>query len=214
MALGHARCFSCSHSRLLIYSTSCRYWVSYIECPHHINGIKTMAKRKSVQPTPTPPATARYPSAGLLRRLGALLYDYLVVISLLIIAGFIGMGVAHLLLATGMATVPEGKDAAWLLTSPIYSAWLAFIICGFYTWFWTRAGQTIGMRAWRLRIQNADGSNIRITQALIRLATAAFGLGNLLCLFNHKSPRAFQDIWSECEVVVLGKQENLEQLNR
>ena len=28
-----------------------------------------MAKRKSVQPTPTPPATARDPSAGLLRRL-------------------------------------------------------------------------------------------------------------------------------------------------
>ncbi|KFN18467.1 RDD family protein [Aeromonas bestiarum] len=172
-----------------------------------------MAKRKPVQPTSTSPTAPHYPSAGLLRRLGALLYDYLVVISLLIIAGFIGMGVAHLLLATGAATIPEGKDASWLLTSPIYSAWLAFIICGFYTWFWTRAGQTIGMRAWRLRIQNADGSNIRITQALIRLATAAFGLGNLMCLFNRKAPRAFQDIWSECEVVVLGKQENLEMLN-
>ena len=85
---------------------------------------------------------------------------------------------------------------------------------GNHTWFWTRAGQTIGMRAWRLRIQNADGSNIRITQALIRLATAAFGLGNLMCLFNRKAPRAFQDIWSECEVVVLGKQENLEMLNK
>lgn len=89
-----------------------------------------MAKRKT--PTPLQPAP-RHPSAGLLRRLGALLYDYLVVIALLIIAGFIGMGVAHLLLATGMASVPEGKDAAWLLTSPLYSAWLAFVICGFYT---------------------------------------------------------------------------------
>ncbi|MEN9585911.1 MAG: hypothetical protein RLZZ616_2917 [Pseudomonadota bacterium] len=173
-----------------------------------------MAKRKPVQPASTSHTVPHYPSAGLLRRLGALLYDYLVVISLLIIAGFIGMGVAHLLLATGAATLPEGKDASWLLTSPIYSAWLAFIICGFYTWFWTRAGQTVGMRAWRLRIQNADGSNIRITQALIRLATAAFGLGNLMCLFNRKAPRAFQDIWSECEVVVLGKQENLEMLNK
>lgn len=173
-----------------------------------------MAKRKPVQPTTPPPPTQRHPSAGLLRRLGALIYDYLVVISLLIIAGFIGMGVAHLLLATGMASVPEGKDASWLLTSPFYSAWLALVICGFYTWFWTRAGQTIGMRAWRLRIQNTDGSNIRITQALIRLATAAFGLGNLLCLFNRKSPRAFQDIWSECEVIVLSKEENLELLNK
>ncbi|PJC94397.1 hypothetical protein CUC44_03570 [Aeromonas lusitana] len=214
MALGHARCFSRARSRLLIYSTPCRCQASYIECPHHINGISTMAKRKTVSSPQTPPPQHKYPSAGLLRRLGALLYDYLVVIALLIIAGFIGMGVAHLLLATGMATVPEGKDASWLLTSPLYSAWLAFIICGFYTWFWTRAGQTIGMRAWRLRIQNVDGSNIRITQALIRLGTAAFGLGNLLCVFNRERPRAFQDIWAECEVVVLGKQENLEQLSK
>ncbi|MGY3942136.1 RDD family protein [Aeromonas tecta] len=173
-----------------------------------------MAKRKTVPSPQTPPPQHKYPSAGLLRRLGALLYDYLVVIALLIIAGFIGMGVAQLLLATGLATIPEGRDASWLLTSPLYSAWLALVICGFYTWFWTRAGQTIGMRAWRLRIQNEDGSNIRITQALIRLATAAFGLGNLLCVFNRERPRAFQDIWSECEVVVLNKQENLEQLNK
>ena len=65
-----------------------------------------------------------------------------------------------------------------------------------------------------VRIQNLDGSNIRITQALIRLATSAFGLGNLMCVFNRERPRAFQDIWAECEVVVLSKQENLEQLNK
>ena len=77
-----------------------------------------MAKRKTPSSLQPPPQHL-HPSAGLLRRLGALLYDYLVVIALLIIAGFIGMGVAYLLLATGMATVPEGKDAAWLLTSPL-----------------------------------------------------------------------------------------------
>lgn len=177
-----------------------------------------MAKRKQVQPTPPSSVTPQFPSAGLLRRIGALIYDALVVASLLIIAGFIGMGVAKLLLVTGMASVPAGEDTVWLLTrhnlSLIYTLWLAFVICGFYTWFWTRAGQTIGMRAWRLRIQNEDGSNIRVTQALIRLATAAFGLGNLMCLFNRKKPQAFQDIWAECEVIVLSKQENLELLNK
>lgn len=173
-----------------------------------------MAKRKSVTPPPATPPVHTHPSAGLLRRLGALLYDYLVVISLLVIAGFIGMGVAQLLLATGLATVPEGRDASWLLTSPLYSAWLALVIMGFYVWFWTRAGQTIGMRAWRLRIQNVDGSNIRVTQALIRLATAAFGLGNLMCLLGGERPKAFQDIWAECEVIVLSKDENLNMLSK
>lgn len=175
-----------------------------------------MAKPKQVQQkSPTLP---RYPSATLLRRIGALIYDALVVTSLLIIAGFIGMVVAKLLLVSGMASVPAGEDTVWLLTrhplSLIYTLWLAFVVCGFYTWFWTRAGQTIGMRAWRLRIQNEDGSHIRVTQALIRLATTAFGLGNLMCLFNRKQPRAFQDIWAECEVIVLSKQENLELLNK
>jgi uncharacterized RDD family membrane protein YckC len=117
------------------------------------------------------------------------------------------MGVAYLLLLSNLAQVPAGQDALWLLThhqySVIYSAWLAAVIGGFYAWFWTQAGQTVGMRAWSLRIQNQDGSNIRFTQALIRLATAAFGLGNLMCLFDRKQPRAFQDIWSECEMVVV-----------
>lgn len=173
-----------------------------------------MAKRKTVQPSQVTPSVHSHPSAGLLRRLGALLYDYLVVISLLVIAGFIGMGIAQLLLVTGLVTLPEGKDVSWLLTGPLYSAWLALVIFGFYIWFWTRAGQTIGMRAWRLRIQNVDGSNIRITQAIIRLATAAFGLGNLMCLFDRQRPKAFQDIWAECEVIVLSKQENLNMLNK
>ncbi|PJG59892.1 RDD family protein [Aeromonas cavernicola] len=177
-----------------------------------------MAKRKPISVTPSAVSTPHHPSAGLLRRLGALLYDGLVVASLLIIAGFIGMGIAELLLATELASVPEGEDALWLLTrhrfSLIYTAWLAVVGFGFYGWFWTRAGQTLGMRAWRLRIQNKDGSPIRVTQALIRLATAAFGLGNLMCLFNRAAPRAFQDIWAECEVVVLDKQENLEMLNK
>jgi uncharacterized RDD family membrane protein YckC len=95
--------------------------------------------------------------------------------------------------------------------SLLYTAWLAAIIIGFYAWFWVRAGQTIGMRAWRLRVQNKDGSNITLTQALIRMATSAFGLGTLMVLFSDKS---FQDIWAECEMVVLTKEENLEQLNK
>lgn len=182
-----------------------------------------MAKHKLVHraQAPTPASHAAHPphlSAGLLRRLGAWLYDSLVVCSLLIIAGFIGYGVANLLLTMGIAQVPADQDALWLLTehhwSLIYTLWLAWVIIGFYCWFWTRAGQTVGMRAWRLRVENYDGSNIKLTQALIRLATSAFGLGNLMCLFNRKKPRAFQDIWAECQVVVLTKEENLAQLSQ
>ena len=68
--------------------------------------------------------------------------------------------------------------------------------------FWIRAGQTLGIRAWRLMIINEDGSPISLTQALIRLATSLFGLGNLTVPIDPNK-RAFQDMWAKTQVVVL-----------
>ncbi|MGL5949780.1 MAG: RDD family protein [Aeromonas sp.] len=160
------------------------------------------AAKAAPRATPEAKPLAR---AGLLRRLGAWAYDSLLVAGLLLVAGFIGYAVASALLALGLVTVPQGEAALWLLTrhplSLLYSLWLAAVVCGFYGWFWTQAGQTLGMRAWRVRLQRVDGGRMNWTQVLIRLATSAFGLGNLLCLVNWREPRAFQDIWAECEMV-------------
>jgi uncharacterized RDD family membrane protein YckC len=60
------------------------------------------------------------------------------------------------------------------------------------------------MRAWKLRVQNSDGSAISVTQALIRLATSGFGLANLCVPFDPKK-RGFHDIWAKTQVVVLPK---------
>ena len=46
--------FFLPHRCLLIYSTPCRCQASYIECPHHINGIIIMAKRKTLPLQPAP----------------------------------------------------------------------------------------------------------------------------------------------------------------
>ena len=111
-------------------------------------------------------------------------------------------------LAVGVLTLGDYQDAsAYLMSNPtasmLYSAYLAIVIIGFYSYFWTQAGQTLGMRAWKLKLQNEDGSHIKITQAFIRIATSAFGLGNLLA-FNNKR-RSMQDIMAECEMVVTEK---------
>jgi hypothetical protein len=168
-----------------------------------------MAKRKTPPLQPAP----RHPSAGLLRRLGALLYDYLVVIALLIIAGFIGMGVAHLLLATGMATVPEGKDAAWLLTSPSTAP----------GWPSSSAVSTPGSgsaparpSACGLAPAHPEPGRQQHSRHPGPDPARHLGLwpGQPAVCVQSRRPRAFQDIWAECEVVVLGKTENLEQLNR
>jgi len=62
------------------------------------------------------------------------------------------------------------------------------------------------MKVVQLRVQNSDGSNISFTQAAIRLATSAFGLGSFMALLKDRN--AFQDLWAECEVVVLPKSLN------
>ena len=97
------------------------------------------------------------------------------------------------------------KDTAdYLGQSLVFLIYLSVVIIVFFAYFWSQAGQTIGMKAWRLRVQNSDGSNISFTQALIRLSTSAFWLGNVMALLKDRN--AFQDLWGECEVIVMTKE--------
>lgn len=149
------------------------------------------------------------PIAGFGPRIGALIYDALIVIGIAAIAGAVGLGIAEGLIASNLVNI-EGRyiDSAAYAGEQIWFAVLVWgSICSFYLWFWTHGGQTVGMRAWRLRVQNSDGSAISFTQALLRLATAAFGLGNLQVPFDTKS-RAFQDHWARCDVLRLSKEQN------
>ncbi|OBU17651.1 hypothetical protein AYY19_12190 [Photobacterium aquimaris] len=157
---------------------------------------------KKIKPKHIAPSH-QYPS--LLRRLGAWFYDMLIIVAILMVAGALAMAVVAALLHLDVLTLGNYQDASdYLMSDPtasmLYSAYLAMIIIGFYSYFWTQAGQTLGMRAWKLKLQNQDGSHIKITQALIRIATSAFGLGNLLA-FNSQR-RSMQDIMAECEMVV------------
>ena len=145
----------------------------------------------------------QYPT--LFRRLAAWFYDTLIVAAILMIAGGVAMAGIALLLHFNILDLAHYEDVSAYLThhpqaNLLYSGYLGAVIIGFYTYFWTHGGQTLGMRAWKLKVQNTDGSPLSITQALIRAATAALGLGNLLA-YNTKR-RALQDVMAECEVVV------------
>ncbi|MGF1835756.1 RDD family protein [Photobacterium sanguinicancri] len=147
--------------------------------------------------------------ATLLRRLGAWFYDVLIVAAVLMLAGGIAMALIAGLLQLGILDISGYEDAsAYLGKHPVagmlYSGYLAAVVIAFYAFFWCKAGQTLGMRAWKLRLQNSDGSNIRLTQAFIRMATSAFGLGNFIALFSKKK-QSFQDIMAECEMIITPK---------
>ncbi|HHX8263198.1 RDD family protein [Vibrio diabolicus] len=150
------------------------------------------------------------PPAGLFRRLAALIYDTLIIIAIEMMAAGIVMAVVFALNAAGLLSYGEYADAADMLgkhpiLSPLFTLYLAVVWIYFFVFFWTRAGQTLGMRAWKLRVCNAkDGAPITVTQALIRIATSGFGLANLTVPIDPKK-RGFHDIWAKTEVVVLPK---------
>jgi len=145
------------------------------------------------------------PRATFFRRLGAYIYDLFAIAAVLMVAGIVAILVVILSSKIGLIDLEGYQDvAAYLAQNTLFALYLALVMVGFYGYFWTKAGQTLGMKAWRLRVQNSDGSNIRFTQAVIRMATSAFGLGNILALFSDRN--AFQDLWGECEVVVLSKE--------
>ena len=64
------------------------------------------------------------------------------------------------------------------------------------------------MKAWRLRLQNQDGSLVSRKTALKRLLPTLLGLGNLWLLIDWKNKLSLQDKLTNTEVVVLSLEAN------
>ncbi len=110
--------------------------------------------------------------AGLLRRFAAMSYDALLLTALLIVA------TAPVTLFTDGEATRSGN--------PFVTTWLFMVSFLFFAWFWTHGGQTLGMRAWKIRLQQEDGRAVTLWQSLLRFITGlpawvVFGLGAFLC---------------------------------
>lgn len=133
---------------------------------------------------------------GLLRRLAALFYD-----------GVLLFGI--LLLAAGLVIVPYMSliEAAFPSQAWWFRGWLLAVIWGFFAYFWTHGGQTLGMRAWRLRLVRTDGAAPTLRDALLRLACALValapaGLGLWWVLIDSEG-LAWHDRWSRTRLVIV-----------
>jgi uncharacterized RDD family membrane protein YckC len=138
-----------------------------------------------------PSAAASPPAAGLLRRLAAIVYD-----SLLLVGVLFAATLAALALRGGTAFAPG---------DPLFTAYLLTVVAGFFGWFWTHGGQTLGMRAWKLRLVALDRSPVTWRQALLRAAAAllsavCLGLGYLWVAVDPER-RAWHDRVSGTRVV-------------
>ncbi|MEH6552077.1 MAG: RDD family protein [Pseudomonadales bacterium] len=157
-------------------------------------------------------ANTLLPKASLPRRLAAMGYDSLLLFAVLFLATSAYKVASELLSSSSTATVSTGQtvnDIPVIASGPWFSLYLISVAALFFAWFWQKNGQTLGMQVWRLRIQNSDGTNIRLTQGLIRFITAVIslscaGIGYLWMLVDKQS-LTWHDRISTSEVVVLPK---------
>ena len=132
-------------------------------------------------------------SISLLRRFGAIFYDSFLLLTVLFVASFI------IVIPTGI----KPQDPFFFLFQ-LYIFAIAYL---FFAWCWTRSGQTLGMRTWKMKVVNKDGTIINYKTALLRFIVSIiswlpFGLGYLWSLWD-KQNRTWHDLVSKTKLVRL-----------
>ena len=96
---------------------------------------------------------------SLLRRLGSLLYDALALIALWLLASA---------LFTAVFGRADSVPSRWLLQAVCLS-----VVAGYFLWCWTRGGQTLAMKTWRIRlVAYGPGSAVPLVALIMRFVLA------------------------------------------
>lgn len=163
-------------------------------------------------------------ASGPLRRLGAMIYDALLVVAVLMVATVPFLP----LLGPKQALVPQDVGALAYL----YWVWECAVTALYFCFFWSVQRRTLGMQAWRLRIDRTDGTKPTWADSLARFASAwlpwlpglatmalaehganratvmpigfaLLGLGvlNYLAAYVDPERRAFHERWLETKIV-------------
>jgi uncharacterized RDD family membrane protein YckC len=112
----------------------------------------------------------------LARRAACALYESLILAALVLVATFPFLAFAG--------------DSTSGLRRHLLQAWVVFVVGAYLVGFWTRGGQTLAMKTWRIRLQAAGGGPVGagrgIRRYLFALAgAAALGLGFLWALLDR-----------------------------
>ena len=106
------------------------------------------------------PAESLATPIGLRLRLASLVYEATLLFGVV-------FGASYLLIAATGWTYPLPDTRRWILQAVV------FIVVGVYfVYCWTHGGQTLALKAWRLRVANADGSPVALGRAVLRYLLA------------------------------------------
>ena len=113
-------------------------------------------------------------SAGLAKRLGAIFYDFLIIVSICFLATIIWTAFG----------VTLGHPLYHLYVASLYL--LAFL---YFSWCWIHGGQTVGMKVWKIklvRVSHHFGWLAAMTRTgAAMISVAVFGAGFWWALFDR-----------------------------
>jgi uncharacterized RDD family membrane protein YckC len=117
-----------------------------------------------------------------------------------------GIIVLALLLLAGLLALPFAGQDTRALADPLFTLYLLAVWFAYFAWCWRRAGMTLGMRAWRLRLNATNGRRPSWRQCLVRFAVALvsagmLGAGFAWALFDRQR-RCWHDLASGTVLVV------------
>ena len=134
------------------------------------------------------------------RRFAAMIYDLLLLLGICVGYALIYVLVAHFIFNIDTENTPR---------SEFFGVGLAAALVGFYCFFWLREGQTLGMKAWRLKVVGPNNSKLHLGLCLFRIvlalcSTAALGLGYWWSLID-KNKQTLHDKFSHTTTILLNK---------
>lgn len=133
--------------------------------------------------------TAKTPTRapGLVHLIGAFIYDWLILIGVLMVAGFVAVGFNKLV--TGADAIAPGN--------PFYILWNFGILYLYFVGFWMTKRQTVGMRVWRMHIESTNDRPLGWMHCTLRFFAAipAWGLllAGILWRYTDRDRRTWQD---------------------
>lgn len=123
------------------------------------------------------PGATKAATPGFLRRMAAVFYDGCLLLAIWF-------------LATALI-LPFNAGEAFKRGQYYYPLYLLAVAFGFYGWFWTHGGQTLGLKAWKIQVVDSAGGSVGWRRAGLRfigglLSWGCLGLGFVWCLIDRE----------------------------